>query len=51
MSIKTVVIEIFWDDLKEEKQNEILEALGDNLNWDVIPLKTLEIEIECPDNE
>lgn len=37
-------IEFYWDDLTPEKQAEILEKLGDNENWDVIPFCTLEIE-------
>lgn len=40
--IKT--IEIYWDDLTESKQNEILEALGDNGNYDVFPIATIETE-------
>ena len=37
-------IEILWDDLTEEKQNEILEAFGDNQNFDVCPIAILEVE-------
>ena len=37
-------IEIFWNDLKKEKQKEILEKLGENCNWDIIPMATIEIE-------
>ena len=40
----TIVIEFYWDDLTPKKQQEILKALGDNGNWDVIPFCTLEIE-------
>ena len=39
-------IEIYWDDLKPEKQKEILEALGENGNYDVFPLAVLEFEEE-----
>ena len=39
-------IEIYWDDLKPEKQQEILEVLGDNGNYDVIPIATLEFETD-----
>ena len=39
-------IEIYFDDLTEEKQAEILEAYGDNGNFDVIPIATLVIEEE-----
>ena len=29
---------IFWGDLTHEKQDEILEAFGDNCNYDMIPI-------------
>lgn len=32
------MIEIYWDDLKPEKQAEILKLLGNNGNWDVFPM-------------
>ena len=38
-------IDIYWKDLTKEKQDEILEKLGDNGNWDVIPI------VEIPENE
>ena len=37
-------IEIYWDDLTEAKQKEILEFLGDNGNYDVIPIATVEYD-------
>ena len=43
---KQNIIEIYWDDLTESKQREILEALGDNGNYDVIPIATIEVEQE-----
>ena len=40
-------IEIYWQDLSKEKQHELLELFdGDNHNWDVFPLATLDIEDE-----
>lgn len=39
-----MVIEFYWDDLTKEKQEEILEILGENGNWDVIPFCVLEVE-------
>lgn len=39
-------IEIFWNDLTAQKQNEILEALGENGNYDVIPIATIYIPEE-----
>ena len=40
------IIEIYWDDLTESKQREILAALGDNGNYDVFPIATIEVEQE-----
>ena len=31
-------ISIYWGDLTPEKQAEIIEALGDNCNYDVFPI-------------
>ena len=39
-----VEIEIYWNDLTQEKQKEILEQLGDNGNFDVIPIAIIEFE-------
>ena len=39
-------IEIYWSDLTEEKQQEFLNLLGDNQNWDVFPIAEIEIEEE-----
>lgn len=44
-------IEIFWDDLTTQKQNEILEALGENGNYDVIPIATIYIPEEDDTDE
>lgn len=45
-----ITIEIYWDDLTAETQQEIREALhmepDENGNWDVIPMATLEFEEE-----
>ena len=35
--------EIYWDDLKPETQKELLELMGDNGNFDVIPIATFSI--------
>lgn len=40
-------IEIYWQDLTEKKQKEILEEFNETEefgNWDVIPMTILEIE-------
>ena len=34
-------IEIYWNDLTKEKQSEILEAFGENGNYDVIPIAVI----------
>lgn len=39
-------IEIYWNDLAPEKQAELLDVFGDNNNWDVFPICTIEIEEE-----
>ena len=35
------MVEIYWDDLTEEKQREILEVFGDNQNFDQFPVAVL----------
>lgn len=30
-------LELFWDDLTPEAQQKIIDAFGDNCNFDVIP--------------
>ncbi len=42
----TMTIEIYWNDLTAEKQQELLNALGDNGNYDVFPIVVLEFEEE-----
>lgn len=37
-------IEIFWNDLTEAKKKELLSLLGDNRNWDVFPMATIDLE-------
>ena len=39
-----MTIEFYWQDLVPRKQEEILEKLGDNGNWDVFPFCTIETE-------
>ena len=44
-------IEIYWDDLTSKTQQEIFEALGgENGNYDVFPIATLEFEDEEDEN-
>jgi len=43
---KTIKIDFYWNDLTKEKQEEILNLLGDNMNWDFIPFHTMEIELD-----
>ena len=40
------MIEIYLRDLKEEKQKEIIKALGDNGNYDVFPIAEIMIDKE-----
>ena len=39
-------IKIYLDDLSEEKQEEIIEKLGNNGNYDVFPIAVIEYEEE-----
>lgn len=44
---KTKIFEFYWGDLTKECQDRLLEFLdGDNGNYDVVPLASLEIEEE-----
>ena len=44
-------IEIYWNDLTSENQQEIFEALGgENGNYDVFRIATLEFEDEEDEN-
>ncbi len=36
-------IEIYFNDLTPEKQKEILDALGDNGNYDVFPIAVIPV--------
>ena len=37
-----MAIEIYWDDITPEKQQEILDAFGENCNYDVFPIAVIE---------
>ena len=41
-----MIVEIYWQDLTKEKQAELLAVLGENGNYDVFPIATIEIEEE-----
>lgn len=44
-------VEIYWNDLTSEKQQELFEALGgEDGNYDVFPIATLEFEDKKADN-
>ena len=38
-------VEIYWKDLTEVKQREILELLGDNGNYDIFPIAVIDYEL------
>lgn len=40
------MVEIFFRDLTPEKQQEVIEALGDNGNYDVFPIACIPTESE-----
>lgn len=46
-----ITIEFYWNDLTEKKQKEIIELIGDNNNWDVFPIATLDIEEDVDDED
>jgi hypothetical protein len=52
--IERVSIDIMFNDLKEDVQKYILEQLGlkspSEMNWEVVPLTTLEYEVEILEN-
>ena len=37
-------IDIYWDDITKEKQEEILFTFGDNCNYDIFPITTIYVE-------
>ncbi len=37
-------VEIYIQDLTEEKQKEIIKMLGDNGNYDIVPIATINKE-------
>ena len=39
------MIEIYWKDISEEKQQEILDAFEENCNYDVFPI------VQIPESE
>ena len=39
-------IEIYWQDLTSAKQSEILQVFGENGNWDVFPIATIDVPTE-----
>ena len=41
-----MTIEIYWKDLTVEKQQELLNLLDNNGNYDVFPIAVLEFEEE-----
>ena len=45
-SERTERIEIFWQDLTWAKQSEILHVFGENGNWDVFPIATIDVPTE-----
>ncbi len=45
------MIEIYWDDLTESKQKEILSLLGDNGNYDVFPIAVIETQQDTEQSE
>ena len=44
-------IPIYWDDLTESKQEEILAAFGDDCNYDTFPIVEIPVPEETEENE
>lgn len=40
------MIELYWDDLTEKTQNELLNLWGDNGNYDLLPIIELPIDVQ-----
>ena len=38
--------EIYWNNLNKETQKELLELMGDNGNYDVVPIATIPVKME-----
>lgn len=38
--------EIYWGNLNKETQKELLELMGDNGNYDVVPIATIPVKME-----
>lgn len=43
MQINNGMIELYWDDLSQETQKELLTIWGDNGNYDVFPIITMPV--------
>lgn len=41
-----MTLELYWDDLTESAQKKIIDAFGDNCNYDVIPFCVIELDSE-----
>lgn len=39
-------IKIFWEDISARKQQEILDAFGENCNFDIFPIAEIPVEVE-----
>ena len=47
----TLWADIFWDDLSAETQTELLNLIGDNGNYDVFPLASINVSQEENEDE
>ena len=50
-----MIFELYFDDLTERAQKELLELAGverpEDMNWDVVPVSTFEVYAEDEDEE
>jgi hypothetical protein len=43
--------DIYWDDLSAETQAELLDLMGDNGNFDVFPIASINLSSEEDEND
>lgn len=36
------MLELYWDDLTDEAKQKVIDMLGDNMNWDIVPIVQIE---------
>ncbi len=39
-----MMFELYWDDLTEDAKQRVLDAFGENLNWDSFPIVQIPLD-------